>query len=68
MVVVVIAWYAATACRDEAGNGSCGSSGRSCRDSLLLRQAVGDDEGLEVEVIDIEQEVGKGKAKDAEGE
>ena len=33
-----------------------------------LWQAVGDDEGLEVEVIDIEQEVGKGKAKDAEGE
>ena len=33
-----------------------------------LGQAVGDDEGLEVEVIDVEQEVGKGKAKDAEGE
>ena len=32
-----------------------------------LWQAVGDDEGLEVEVIDIEQEVGKGKAEDAEG-
>ena len=31
-----------------------------------LWQAVGDDEGLEVEVIDIEQEVGKGKAEDAE--
>ena len=33
-----------------------------------LGQAVGDDEGLEVEVIDIEQKVGKGKAEDAEGE
>ena len=31
-----------------------------------LCQAVGDDEGLDVEVIDVEQEVGKGKAKDAE--
>ena len=33
-----------------------------------LRQAVGDDEGLEVEVIDIKQEVGEGKAEEAEGE
>ena len=33
-----------------------------------LWQAVGDDEGLEVEVIDVEQEMGKGKAEDAEGE
>ena len=33
-----------------------------------LWQAVGNDEGLDVEVIDVEQEVGKGKAKDAEGE
>ena len=33
-----------------------------------LWQAVGDDEGLEVEVIDVEQEVGKGKTEDAEGE
>ena len=32
-----------------------------------LWQAVGDDEGLEVEVIDVEQEVGEGKAEDAEG-
>ena len=31
-------------------------------------QAVGNDEGLDVEVIDIKQEMGKGKAKDAEGE
>ena len=33
-----------------------------------LWQAVGDDEGLDVEVIDVKQEVGKGKAEDAEGE
>ena len=33
-----------------------------------LGQAVGDDEGLEIEVIDVEQKMGKGKAKDAEGE
>ena len=32
-----------------------------------LWQAVGDDEGLDVEVIDIKQEVGKSKAEDAEG-
>ena len=31
-------------------------------------QAVGDDEGPDVEVIDIKQEMGEGKAKDAEGE
>ena len=29
---------------------------------------MGDDEGLEVEVIEIEQEVSKSKAKDAESE
>ena len=33
-----------------------------------LWRAVGNDEGLDVEVIDIEQKMGKGKAKDAEGE
>ena len=33
-----------------------------------LWQAVGDDEGLEVEVIDIKQEVGRSKTEDAEGE
>ena len=32
-----------------------------------LRQAVGDDEGLEVEVIDIKQEVGDGESEEAEG-
>ena len=32
-----------------------------------LWRAVGNDEGLDVEVIDVEQEVGEGKAKDAEG-
>ena len=32
-----------------------------------LMQAVGDDKGLDVEVIDIKQEVGEGKAKDAKG-
>ena len=34
MVVVVIAWYAATACRDEAGNGNCDNSGRSGRTTI----------------------------------
>ena len=29
---------------------------------------MGNDEGLDVEVIDIEQKMGEGKAKDAEGE
>ena len=33
-----------------------------------LWQAVGNDEGLDVEVIEVKQEVGKGKAEDAEGE
>ena len=33
-----------------------------------LWQAVGNNEGLDVEVIDVEQEVGKGKAKDAKSE
>ena len=33
-----------------------------------LGQAVGNDEGLDVEVIDVEQEVGKGEAEDAKGE
>ena len=32
-----------------------------------LWRAVGDDEGLEIEVIDIKQEMGKGKGEDAEG-
>ena len=32
-----------------------------------LWQAVGDDEGLEVEVIDVEQEVGNSKSEEAEG-
>ena len=33
-----------------------------------LWRAVGNDEGLEVEVIDVEREVGKSKAEDAESE
>ena len=33
-----------------------------------LWQAVGDDEGLEVEVIDIKQEVGNGEGEKAKGE
>ena len=33
-----------------------------------LGQAVGDDEGFEVKVIDEEAEVGKGKSEEAEGE
>ena len=33
-----------------------------------LGQAVGNDEGFEVKVIDKEAEVGKSKAEDAEGE
>ena len=33
-----------------------------------LGQAVGNDEGLDVEVIDVEQKMGKGKAEDAESE
>ena len=33
-----------------------------------LRQAVGDDEGFEVKVIDKEAEVGKGKSEEAESE
>ena len=32
-----------------------------------LWQAAGDDKGLEIEVIDVEQEVGDGEAKEAEG-
>ena len=32
-----------------------------------LGQAVGDDEGFEVKVIDKEAEVGKGKSEDTEG-
>ena len=61
---------------DCSGSSLSGSILFLCLDSeglvlsrlTTLWQAVGDDEGLEVEVIDVEQEVGKGEAKDAEGE
>ena len=33
-----------------------------------LWQAVGDDKGFEVKVIDVEAEVGKGKSEKTEGE